>query len=192
MIIKYLIILVLVTFICSFRSYGQNTSWDYTRSGQTRHYYVVPNNGSVYVWSIDGIVQEMSAGNEFIHTWDSTKTYLLTVQEISLYGCPGPVRYCQVNVYSLFDYDLIIPNAFSPNGDLINDVWNIGNSDHYPEMVVTIYNRWGQMVWRSGRGYPVPWDGKCDGSDLPVDSYHYIIDFHDGRMSVIGSITVVR
>ena len=54
---------------------------------------------------------------------------------------------------------LIIPNAISPNGDLINDVWNIGMIELYPSMEVKIFNRWGQSIWRSEKGYPRPWDG---------------------------------
>jgi len=44
---------------------------------------------------------------------------------------------------------LDIPNAFSPNGDLINDFWNMGMTYLYPNMEVTIFNRWGETVWRS-------------------------------------------
>ena len=87
---------------------------------------------------------------------------------------------------------LIINDAISPNGDLVNDVWNIGNTDLYPDMVVTIYNRWGQLLWRSAPGYPVPWDGKSSGDNLPIDSYHYVIDLHNGMKLLIGNVTIVR
>ena len=87
---------------------------------------------------------------------------------------------------------LVIPNAFSPNGDGINDVWNITGKDFYPGMEVTIYNRWGQVVWKSGRGYPAPWDGRSRGKSLPVDSYHYCIRIHDGTRAMTGTVTVVK
>lgn len=87
---------------------------------------------------------------------------------------------------------LEIPNAFSPNGDGINDVWNIIGKEYYPDIVVTIYNRWGQAVWKSVRGYPVPWDGRSLGKALPVDSYHYIIEFHDRSEPLAGTVTIVR
>lgn len=87
---------------------------------------------------------------------------------------------------------LDIPNAFSPNGDGINDVWNITGKDYYPDIEVTVYNRWGQAVWKSGRGYPLPWDGKSKGKAVPVDSYHYFIDLHNGSRAIIGNVTVVR
>ncbi len=87
---------------------------------------------------------------------------------------------------------LDIPDAFSPNGDGINDVWNIIGKDAWPDLEVTIYDRWGQLVWKSGTGYPVPWDGKRDGDDMPVDSYHYYIELHDGTKPIIGNVTIVR
>jgi gliding motility-associated-like protein len=87
---------------------------------------------------------------------------------------------------------LEIPNAISPNGDLINDEWNINNIDLYPEAEVKIFNRWGLNVWRSEKGYPQPWDGRRGGKALPIDSYHYIIDLHNGTKPVIGTITIVR
>jgi gliding motility-associated-like protein len=87
---------------------------------------------------------------------------------------------------------LRIPNAISPNGDLINDVWNIGMVELYPEMEITIFNRFGQTLWRSEKGYPVPWDGTYKGSKLPIDSYHYIINLHNGSKPFIGNVTIVR
>lgn len=85
-----------------------------------------------------------------------------------------------------------IPDAFSPNGDGINDVWNIKDKESFPDIKVTIYNRWGQMVWKSERGYPVPWDGRSEGKELPVDSYHYVIEINEGSKLVIGDVTIVR
>ena len=97
-----------------------------------------------------------------------------------------------VRVEPLNETCLIIPNAFSPNGDLINDQWNIGLIELYPEVEIRIFNRWGGTVWRSERGYPHPWDGRSNGSPLPVDSYHYIIDIGRGRKPIVGNVTIVR
>jgi gliding motility-associated-like protein len=87
---------------------------------------------------------------------------------------------------------LIINEAFSPNADGKNDEWVIGNISLYPDLEITIYNRWGQSVWKSGVGYPTPWDGRSNGADLPIDSYHYIIDLHNGSKPILGDVTIVR
>jgi gliding motility-associated-like protein len=188
---RYNLLLILVSLSC-FSVAGQMTMPDNVSVGQTRQYYVYPNPGSTYTWWIDGVVQTGFDTNEFIYTWNTTDTFLLEVQERSSEGCSGPVRSGQVYVSQLQNMKLNLPEAFSPNGDLINDCWNIGNYELYPEMEVAIFNRWGQLLWKSGKGYPQPWDGKNKGTALPVDSYHYVIDLHDGSKPVIGSITIVR
>ena len=171
---------------------GQMTMPDNVCTGETRHYFVYPTPGSTYIWRVNGIIQADFTSYEFERTWSVTNTFLLEVQEVTFEGCRGPVRSGQVFVCSENKMLLIIHEAFSPNGDLVNDVWNIGNSELYPEMEVTIYNRWGQSVWKSAKGYPVPWDGKSNGAGLPVDSYHYVIDLHKAMRLLVGSVTIVR
>ncbi|MBE0666113.1 MAG: gliding motility-associated C-terminal domain-containing protein, partial [Bacteroidales bacterium] len=86
-----------------------------------------------------------------------------------------------------------IPNAFSPNNDGINDYWNINRITLYPGSEVIILNRWGEMVWKSEKGYPVPWDGRAsNGKALPVDSYHYAIDLNNGEKPIVGHVTIVK
>jgi gliding motility-associated-like protein len=99
---------------------------------------------------------------------------------------------------------LTIPTGFSPNNDGFNDVWIIGFVEEpgddptellgelYPEAVVEIYNRWGEMVFRSERGYPKPWNGSYKGRSLPVDSYHYVIDLNNGSKPIVGNVTIVK
>jgi gliding motility-associated-like protein len=176
----------------AFRVEGQATMPDNVCIGQLRRYNVYSNPGSTYTWWIDGIVQAGYTNNEFVHTWNYSSTYLLEVQERSQDGCLGPVRSLSVVVTVPINTNLIIPEAFSPNNDLINDVWNIGNIEAYPKAEIIIYNRWGQSVWRSEQGYPQPWDGKSNGVNLPVDSYHYVIDLHNGSKQIVGFITLVK
>ena len=82
--------------------------------------------------------------------------------------------------------EIVIPEAFSPNGDQINDYFSITNiSSEYPNHRVEIYNRWGDMVY-NGRGDSPGWDGIATegrfGSDvLPVGVYFYILYFNDGQ-----------
>ena len=186
---------ILLSGILLFNAYrvaGQAAMPDNVCIGQFRHYYVDLNPGSTYTWWINGVVQPGFNTNEFVHTWDTLSTYLIEVQERSADGCLGPVRSAKVVVTGPDQLRLTIPEAFSPNGDLINDVWNIGNIDAFPKVEITIYNRWGQSVWRSEYGYPYPWDGKSNGVNLPIDSYHYIIDLNNGSKPIAGEITIVR
>lgn len=83
------------------------------------------------------------------------------------------------------------PNAFSPNGDNVNDVWNIKYLDTYPNATVEVFNRSGARVFFSS-GYKIPFDGTYQNEALPVGVYYYIINPRNGRKTVTGSLTLIR
>jgi gliding motility-associated-like protein len=85
----------------------------------------------------------------------------------------------------------IIPNVFSPNGDGINDTWEITSLESYPGATVEIFNRYGQVIFRS-TGYSKPWDGKVNGKDAPSGTYYYIVDPKNGRQKMAGFVDIVR
>ncbi|SDC78667.1 T9SS type B sorting domain-containing protein [Williamwhitmania taraxaci] len=92
-----------------------------------------------------------------------------------------------------------IPNAFSPNGDGINDTWAIWDITGvpinflFPKMEVEVFNRWGSRVFYSS-GYNKPWDGKAmNGGELPVGTYYFVIQYNkDGYANEVGSVTILR
>jgi gliding motility-associated-like protein len=84
-----------------------------------------------------------------------------------------------------------IPNTFSPNGDGINDVWNLKLLDTYRDARVEIFSRYGEKVF-SSTGYPRPFDGFYKGKELPVGTYYYIISPKNGHKSTTGPITIIR
>jgi len=73
-----------------------------------------------------------------------------------------------------------IPDFISPNGDGLNDVFEIECAPDFPDMAVTIYNRWGNMVWFSENGYQNNWDGTWlkNNQPLPDATYYYIVKFN--------------
>jgi gliding motility-associated-like protein len=85
----------------------------------------------------------------------------------------------------------IIPNVFSPNGDGINDTWKIKYLGTYPDAIVDVFNRYGQLVFHS-IGYNTEWDGKYNGVDLPLGTYFYIIKLNQQKIPLNGSITILR
>lgn len=90
-----------------------------------------------------------------------------------------------------FNIAHITPSAFSPDGIPPNDTWEIDFLDAFPECVVSVYNRWGMLVYRSEKGYPVPWDGKSKGNLVPVDTYFYVIDLGNGSRPYKGYVSVM-
>ncbi|MCU0322885.1 MAG: gliding motility-associated C-terminal domain-containing protein, partial [Chitinophagaceae bacterium] len=87
--------------------------------------------------------------------------------------------------------EVIIPNAFSPNGDGVNDKWDIRNLGDYSFATVEIFNRYGQVVFQSN-GYSAAWDGTLNGKALPVATYYYIIKFNNRFPTRSGSVTIIR
>lgn len=83
-----------------------------------------------------------------------------------------------------------IPNTFTPNGDGINDYWNIPGLDTYPNAKVNIFNRYGTPVFQS-IGYAKPFDGTSNGKPLPVGVYYYIITLKKGDV-LSGNVTIIR
>lgn len=91
--------------------------------------------------------------------------------------------------------DCTVPNIFTPNGDGMNDLFVVPcllNTDEFPESRVTIYNQWGDEVFRSETPYRNDWDGTYQGNRLPVATYFYIINFGDGRENSSGDVRIER
>jgi len=83
----------------------------------------------------------------------------------------------------------VIPNLFTPNGDGHFDTWQFTIADAFPNAIIKVYNRWGELIYVSGKGYHEKWDGRVNGAKVPVDSYQYMI-VNDGKIIFKGSVTV--
>jgi gliding motility-associated-like protein len=90
-----------------------------------------------------------------------------------------------------------IPNYFTPNGDGINDAFVIPNfATKYRNAKLIIYNRWGNIVWRSYGPYQNNWVGThYDGQPLPDGVYYYMIENKDDKdlvQPITGFIQIGR
>jgi gliding motility-associated-like protein len=117
-----------------------------------------------------------------------TENALYTITVESNDGCGIATDEVFIKVFE----ELKIPNAFSPNGDGINDAWRMDALAVYPNSVIRVFDRYGQVVFKS-TGYNIPWDGTRNGVPVPVGMYYYIIDTKTNTAGVFkGSIMVVR
>jgi len=101
------------------------------------------------------------------------------------------------NCFTAFDdifikvYPKITPaTAFTPNNDGINDVWEIPGLSSYNSSVVSIFNRYGQLLHQS-IGNNKSWDGTYQGKIVPFGTYYYTIDLKNGKV-LSGWVVVQR
>ena len=85
------------------------------------------------------------------------------------YACAEEVT---SNSTSLFYNELFIPNAFSPNGDGVNDYWEILGLQDYPSHRLEIYNRLGIKLYET-TNYKNDWNGTYNGVKVPDGTYFY-------------------
>jgi gliding motility-associated-like protein len=120
-----------------------------------------------------------------------TITYI--VQAVDTNGCMASDS---VTVFVDKTYNLYVPNAFSPNGDGINDYFSVyGDSSSWKYMEVAIFNRWGEKVFQSN-DLEFKWDGRFKGvlQEPGVYVYELNLVFIDGHSigTKKGSITLIR
>lgn len=105
---------------------------------------------------------------------------------VSLLGCGTAIDTMRVHVYQKIE----APNAFSPNGDGINDRWNIGGLHSYFEAEVLVFDRFGRQVFQS-RDFN-GWDGTTNGKALPVGTYYYLLRLGAPFTAVTGWLLLLR
>jgi len=142
------------------------------------------NDGVTYTWSTGDHTQIITvyAGYQIIWVEVENEFGCISTDEIIIKEC------------DFENYFRGIPTAITPNNDGVNDVWNIYKLMDYPEAVMEIFDRWGTLVWRSEPGYSRPWDGRnLNGNLVPMDSYHFVIQFNNiTKDQIVGIITVIR
>jgi gliding motility-associated-like protein len=83
------------------------------------------------------------------------------------------------------------PKVFSPNGDGINDFWLWTNTLDYEGCKLSIFNRFGKLVYEM-TSYDGSWNGRSsDGALLEEEAYYYVIRC-DGRKDITGGVRIVR
>lgn len=86
--------------------------------------------------------------------------------------------------------DTYVPTAFSPDGDGLNDEFEIFGDECMDGDLIQIFNRWGEMVYTTENPYDEFWDGHYQGAPAPGGVYSYIIFTGEEKMQ--GSFTLVR
>ncbi len=141
---------------------------------------IVPE-GSTYLWNTG------ETSSSIVVKPDETTTYSVIIN-----GFTGESVEAFATVY-VMECAVQIPNAFSPNGDGLNDYFRVrGNG--LEDFRMQIISRWGQLIYEGsdpGEG----WDGKVSGSPGPIGVYIYKVSFMDpaGKPhQLYGTVTLIR
>ncbi|CAN5816967.1 hypothetical protein BH11BAC4_BH11BAC4_16390 [soil metagenome] len=119
----------------------------------------------------------------------TTTTYILTVKNDV--GCTA---FDDVKV-TVIPYCIKVKNAFTPNGDGINDLWKVYDQfDCLKNVSVHVFNRYGNPVFES-KDYHNTWDGRYKGKSVPDGTYYAVIDFLlvNGKTATVKTdLTILR
>jgi len=88
---------------------------------------------------------------------------------------------------------LYLPNAFTPNGDGLNDVF-MANGKFINTFTIKIFSKWGELIFFSD-DVDLGWDGKIKGELVPQGTYVYIVeatDFIGNTLTRSGTITLLK
>ncbi|MDQ3049105.1 MAG: PKD domain-containing protein, partial [Bacteroidota bacterium] len=153
------------------------------------------SGGATYAWDFGDALSPLNNTSTLVnpsHTYSEVGPYCVNLTATSVNGCVNSTQVClEVDP----EFTFFVPNAFSPNGDGINDTF-FGKGDFILEYEMFIYDRWGNMIFFTDE-LSKPWDGKANhGSEIAQqDTYVYLIKVTDGKgkkHKYIGSVTIVK
>ena len=114
-----------------------------------------------------------------------------TVNTIDENGCQGIDAIDIVLKAGCGEVTVVIPNMFSPNGDMRNDRWVIPGLDTFQNCTMSVFDDKGVRVFRQS-DYPAEgWDGSFNGKPLPDGVYYYYLSCPDSKPKT-GSVLIVR
>ena len=173
--------------MCSLNLKSQNSSLDNTSKGKYDLWLNsdCDNDGIKNLYEL-GLDTDLDGIDNWLDN-DDDGDGILTIDEIPDLNLDGdPIDAFDSNFNSIPDYlevnnkfeldEIEIYNAFSPNGDGINDVFTIRNIEFYPENEILIFNRWNQIVYKTTNyGVNNIFNGKhqMTGHLLPKGTYYY-------------------
>ena len=135
---------------------------------------------------------KLVSGFDSVRWSDGSSDFALAITTPGTYWAIGYLGTCMdtdtflVQEECQIEEGYYIPNAFSPNGDGVNDLFRLQSSTP-TEFRMHIYNRWGSLIFETDQS--IPWDGSVNGNRVPEGVYLYVIESNGQRFS--GDVTVV-
>jgi gliding motility-associated-like protein len=146
-----------------------------------------------WVWNFsDPYSDSSSVLQNPTHTYSDSGTYCPTLTVTNVHGCVDSITECLVISP---EYTLYIPNAFSPNGDGVNDIFQPRGED-MESFEMYIFDRWGMLIYKTN-DINKGWNGGVNNNSkiCEEDTYVYTIhtvDTHGKKHSYIGKVTLIQ
>jgi gliding motility-associated-like protein len=174
-----------------FNGFHAWTDKDTIYEGQTTSLHANQISGCTYTWSPAQYVANNGSANTMVNPPETT-TFYLTVEDA--YGCTttDTVTIWVVDVICEEPY-VYVPNAFSPNGDNINDYFNV-STQQANQIYLVVFDRWGEKVFET-YDLQTGWDGTFRGKlcDPGVFVYYCeVICYNNAMYSKKGNVTLIR
>jgi gliding motility-associated-like protein len=122
--------------------------------------------------------------------YDAAGIYMIQLITTNNFGCKDTTSHpLEIRVPE----DIFIPNAFTPNGDAVNDYFSM-TFLNIKEANVSIYNRWGEKIY-STKDLTFQWDGAVKGRSVQSDVYVYLVEaegIYGTTIQRTGKITIVH
>ena len=142
-------------------------------------------------WSWDfGDTSFSSLFNPIKHEYAEPGIYEIQLVTLTEFGCRDNISK-RVNVERL--QTIFIPSSFTPNGDGVNDFFEVYGAD-LQEVKLWIFDRWGNELFY-GEDDLARWDGKIEGKLLPIGAYAYVLVYKQSdqiRQKKSGNFVISR
>jgi gliding motility-associated-like protein len=156
-------------------------------------------NISSILWNFDDTSSRANnKSTEKIAKHIFSKTGTFNVYAVINSACGSDTIYKSITIKkcvpSSIDCRVTFPNAFTPNGDGINDSFAPITNCTFEQYECLIFNRWGELIYISNNQYD-KWDGKYKGTDCPAGVYWYLIKYNSTKQqekNESGDITLFR
>jgi gliding motility-associated-like protein len=155
-------------------------------SGSSGQLYATGSVGN-YLWTPSSTLNAANILNP-VASPTATTQYTLTITTAA--GCKNKDSV----LVTVVPYCIKPLNAFSPNGDGINDLWLVTNDNCTTNIRAFVYNRYGSEVYKSSN-YQNDWNGTYKGKPLPDGTYYYVLEFTlltGTKITLKGNVTLVR
>lgn len=181
---------------------GPDFTWEPTEVSYINNlvnFYSTSASGSITAqyWDFGDMVNNPGTNSSTVkhptHEYSEIGSYPVTIVQTNVWGCTDTL----IKVLNVIeDFTMYIPNAFTPNGDGLNDVFQPKGMGWKPDQYeFLIYDRWGNLIFKT-KDYTAGWDGTIKGSLCPSDVYVYKIkatsSAYSSRKEFAGHVTLMK